>query len=173
MLANLGILILRVVVGAVLFAHGSQKMLGWFGGNGLKGTISWLGKTGARPAWFWGFMAALTEFGGGLLLILGFLSPLGSLGIIASMLTAIITVHWTKGFWSSKGGYEFPLVNLAAALALALTGPGAYSLDAILKISLPEPAALIIGLVLVVLGELALPLSQGHLPFFAGHHSHA
>ncbi len=97
-------------------------------------------------------IAALSEFVGGLLVVLGLLNPLGSLGIIASMLVAIIQVHLPNGFWNTNRGIEFPLVNLAAALALALTGPGAYSLDAALKLSLPEPAVIIAGLAAVILG---------------------
>lgn len=154
---NIGLLILRIVLGVIFLGHGSQKLFGFFGGSGLKGTTQWIGSMGLRPAWFWGWMASLSEFAGGLLLVLGFLSPLGSLGIIASMLVAIIQVHFPHGFWNTKGGIEFPLTNIAAALALAFTGPGAYSLDAALGITLPEPALLIVGLVAVI---LAIALSQ-------------
>ena len=130
----------------------------------MKGTIGWMGKMGLRPAWFWGFMVALCEFGGGALMTLGLLSPLGSLGIIAAMLVAIVEVHWPKGFWNSNGGIEFPLVNLAAALALGLLGAGSYCLDAALGISLPEPISLTGGLVLVILGVIALLLSKVSQP---------
>ncbi len=152
MTLDLAVLIARVVVGLLLFGHGSQKLFGWFGGHGLKGTAGWLGSMGMQPATFWAFMAGLSEAAGGLLLAIGFLTPLGSLGIIAAMLTAILTAHRGKGIWGTNGGSELPLTNLAIALAVAVAGPGAYSLDAILGIRLPEPLTLVGGLVLVVLG---------------------
>lgn len=160
MLFDLGLLVLRLVLGLTFVGHGSQKLFGWFGGSGLKTTIGWMGKMGFRPAWFWGLMAALTEFGGGILLALGFLSPLGSLGIIAAMSIAILKVHWSKGFWNTKGGIEFPLINLTAALSLGMLGPGFYSLDSALGLKLTEPATLAAGLGLVILGVIAALVSQ-------------
>jgi len=157
---SLGLFVLRLVLGITFLGHGGQKLFGWFGGPGLKGTIGWMTKMGARPAWLWGSLAALAEFGGGLLTLLGFLNPLGSLGIIAAMLVAIIQVHWKKGFWNTKSGFEFPLMNLTAALALGLTGTGVYSLDALLKISFPEPVTLLVGLAVVILGVVAQQVSQ-------------
>jgi putative oxidoreductase len=160
MAIDIGLLILRLVVGLILAGHGAQKLFGWFGGPGLEGTTGWLASLGLRPARFWGVMAGLSEFVGGLLLALGLLTPLGSLGIIGAMLMAIATVHAGKGLWNTNGGMELPLTNLAAALALALTGPGAYSLDSRLGIALPEPVTLWGGLLLVMLGVAAALLSQ-------------
>jgi putative oxidoreductase len=159
MLTDLGLLSLRLVIGLLLVGHGAQKLFGWFGGNGLKGMTQFTTKLGLWPASFWAFMAGLSEFGGGLLLLLGFLSPVGALGIAAPMLVAVLVVHWQKGLWASKGGGELPLVNLVAALALGLTGPGLFSLDALLGIALPEPLTLIAGIALVVLGVLVALLS--------------
>jgi putative oxidoreductase len=157
---SIGLLILRIVLGGVMIGHGAQKLFGWFGGRGLTGAYKMIEALGYRPVWFWACMSGLTEFGGGLLFLAGFLTPLGSLGIIAAMLTAIIKSHWKNGFWNTNRGFEFPLVNLTAALALALTGPGLYSLDALFKISLPEPITLLLGLVLVILGVLAQDLTK-------------
>ncbi len=159
---NLGILILRVVLGLTFMGHGSQKLFGWFGGGGMSGTIGMMEKMGLRWSTFWALIAALCEFVGGLLLALGFLNPLGSLGIIAAMLVAISQVHWPRGFWNSKGGFEFPLINLTAAFALALTGPGLYSLDAALGTYLPEPVVLLVGLALVIIGVLFEQSSLAH-----------
>lgn len=156
----LGLLVMRVILGLTFMGHGSQKLFGWFGGGGWQGALKMVGGMGLRPAWFWALVSGLSEFAGGLLVFLGFLSPLGSLGIIASMLTAIVKVHWRNGFWNSKRGVEFPLLSLATALALALTGPGPFSLDAALHIALPEPVTLIAGLVVVVAGFLAQELTR-------------
>jgi putative oxidoreductase len=145
---DLGLLVLRVLVGLVLAAHGAQKLFGWWGGPGLKGFTGWMASMGLTPAWLWGLMGGLGEFGGGLLLALGLLSPLGSLAIIGAMAMAIALAHWSKGFWGTKGGYEFPLVLLGASAVLGLTGPGAYSLDALLGIALP-PLLFWAGLVVV------------------------
>ncbi len=145
-------LILRVVVGLYLFGHGSQKLFGWFGGRGLKGTEGVMGMLGFRPTRFWAWTSALGETGGGLLLFLGFLNPVGPLLVVAVMLTAIFGAHWKNGIWNSNRGFELPLTNLAAALAVALGGPGSFSLDSALGISLPEPVVGIIGGLLVLIG---------------------
>jgi putative oxidoreductase len=92
---------------------------------------------GFRPPAFWAAVSMAGEAGGGLLLALGFLDPLGSLGIAASILVAMLAVHWPKGPWAAKGSYELPLTNLAVAIAIALTGPGRYSLDAALGTAFP------------------------------------
>jgi putative oxidoreductase len=146
----------------MFMAHGGQKLFGWLGGGGLTGTAAMMERIGRRPARLWAAIAGLAEFGGGLLTLFGFLNPLGPLGIIAAMLVAIIEVHWAKGFWNGQGGFEFTLTNLTAALALGLTGPGAYSLDAVLGTRLPMPLTLLVGLVLIVLGAVVESRALAH-----------
>jgi putative oxidoreductase len=155
MSVSLGLLILRVVVGLTLAAHGSQKLFGVWGGSGMAGWIEVVTKLRIRPAAVWAWIAALSEFGGGLLLAFGLLSPLGNLAIAGAMLVAIATVHWPNGFWNTKRGYEFNLTLIAAVTALALTGPGTYSLDQALGIHLPEPLTLVVGTIALVLGVAA------------------
>ena len=154
----LGLLILRVVTGLLLAAHGSQKVFGWFKGPGFAGATSYFQSLGFRPTWFWTLLVCLAEFGGGLLLALGLLTPLASLAIIADMIMAILKVKIANGFWASNNGYEFELTLLVISLALGLIGPGTYSLDAAIGFTLPVWGFLI-GLGVVVLvdaGGLAL-----------------
>ncbi len=146
---DIGTLILRLVLGVLMVGHGSQKLFGWFGGAGIGGTAGWLASFGLRPARFWAVLAGLVEFVGGILLALGLLNPLGSVFITASMIAAIVLVHWPR-VWVTEGGLEYPLVNIAATAAVALAGPGRYSLDAAMGITLPMPATYLLGLVVVV-----------------------
>ncbi len=145
MAVALGLLILRLGVGLILAAHGAQKLLGWWGGPGMTNWTGAMTRMRMRPPALWAWVSALGEFGGGLALAAGLLSPLGSLGVIGAMVVAIALVHWPKGFWVSKGGFEFNLSLIVGAAALAITGPGAYSLDSLLGLHLPEPWTLIVG----------------------------
>jgi len=147
-----GILILRLVFGLTLAAHGAQKVFGWWGGPGMKGWTGAMNHMRIRPATPWAWSSALAELLGGLGLALGFLNPLPSFAIAGSMLVAIALVHLPKGFFNAKGGFEFNLAILAAVAAVALIGPGAYSLDSALGIHLPEPGSLIVMTVLTILG---------------------
>lgn len=135
---DVGLLVLRLTVGSFLAGHGAQKLFGWFGGPGLRGADEQAEKLGMRPGQLWGPMNALGEFMGGVLSALGFLNPLGPISIAADMAVAIRRVHLHKPIWSMQGGAEFPLTNLAAALALAFGGPGRYSLDRLLGVRLPR-----------------------------------
>jgi putative oxidoreductase len=123
-----GLLFLRIVIGGIFFAHGAQKLFGWWGGGGLKGTAGWLGSMGFHAPSLMALLVALAE-SGGLLFALGLLTPLAALGMTSGMLVAIVAVHWKNGFWSSNGGYEFNLALLSAAVTVAATGPGRFSLD--------------------------------------------
>ena len=148
----LGLLVLRLVLGLILVGHGAQKLFGWWGGSGMTGWTGAMTRMRIRPVVPWAWMSALAEFVGGLLVAIGFLNPLGSFAIAGSMLVAIALVHWPKGFWTTKGGYEFNLLIIAAAAAVAIAGPGAYSLDTALGIHLPEPVLLIVGTLATLAG---------------------
>jgi putative oxidoreductase len=152
MLLSLGLLVLRVVVGLTLAGHGAQKLFGWWGGPGMKGWTQAMTRLRIRPAVPFAWLAALAELGGGLLLALGFLSPLGSLAIIGTMLVAIATVHWPNGFWAANRGFEFNLTLIAGAVAVSLTGPGTYSIDQAIGFRAPEPLTLLVGVIAVILG---------------------
>jgi putative oxidoreductase len=102
-----GLLLIRVVLGGIMAAHGSQKLFGWFGGPGLAGTEGWLESMGFKPARLHAVVVGLAEFGGGALLALGLLTPLGAAAIAGVMFVAIATVHWSNGFFNGSGGYEF------------------------------------------------------------------
>src|SRR5215475_4089890 len=128
---NIGILLLRLAVGLTLSVHGLQKLFGWFGGPGLNSTGQFFEeRLGFRPGRRHALLAGLAEAGGGLLLALGLLTPLGAAAAISVMVVAAFSFHTQRGFFADKGGYEYNLVLAAAALALAFTGAGSISVDA-------------------------------------------
>jgi putative oxidoreductase len=129
---SMALLIARLVLGLGIAAHGAQKLFGWFGGYGLAGTGGFFEGLGFRPGKLFAFGAGAGEFAGGLLLAVGLLGPVGPALMILVMTVAIGSVHWKNGFFVTSNGVEVPLLYAAAALILALTGPGAYSLDAVL-----------------------------------------
>ncbi|HEY3866139.1 MAG TPA: DoxX family protein [Solirubrobacteraceae bacterium] len=126
---KIGRLLLRLVVGGLFVGHGTQKLFGWFGGNGLDATAQGFEQLGLRPGRQNAIAAGAAEAGGGTLLALGLATPLAASVLIATMFTAIHRVHAKNGPWAGDGGYEYNLVLIAAALALAEVGPGALSLD--------------------------------------------
>jgi putative oxidoreductase len=131
------LLILRLVAGLTLAAHGAQRF-GWFGGSGFTKAVQGMQQQGFKPAWFWTGLMILGEAGGGLSLAFGFLTPLGAAGAVGAMFMAIVKVHWKHGFWNRDHGLEFPLQLLASSLTIGLVGPGRYSLDALFGIALPQ-----------------------------------
>ena len=113
---------------------------------------------GLKPGRFCSYLACISEFGGGILTVLGFLNPLGPLGVIGSMAMATTTAHKGKPIWVTEGGAELPVTNIAVATALILNGPGRYSLDGALGIRLPGWLAPL-GLAIIVLTALYGPSS--------------
>jgi putative oxidoreductase len=148
---DLALLLLRLVVGLYLAAHGAQKLFGWFGGPGLAGTQAFIGgMLGFRPARVWTLAISVTEFGAGLLMALGLLGPIGPIGVAAATLAIIVVAHWANGPWNSDRGYELPLTNLAVAIGVGLAGPGAYALDRVLGLSVPSAASELVALLSLI-----------------------
>lgn len=131
---GLGLLIIRVIVGLYFAAHGTQKAFGWFGGGGPAGTGAFFEQIGIKPGKPMALLAGLGELLGGILFLLGFLTPLAALFIIIPMIIAIKTVHGKNGLFSDKGGIEYNLVLIAVALGIALSGAGSISVDALYDI---------------------------------------
>ncbi|MDC2866254.1 MULTISPECIES: DoxX family protein [unclassified Bacillus (in: firmicutes)] len=125
---NIGLLIIRLIIGITFMGHGAQKLFGWFGGYGLKGTGGWMESIGLRPGVLMAFMAGATELLGGFLFAAGIFTWIGALFIVGTMLVSIITVHGKNGYWVTQNGFEYNLVLIAVAVGVALIGPGAYTL---------------------------------------------
>lgn len=135
MLGDLGLLLLRLTLGTVFLAHGAQKAFGSFGGPGFEGATGFIGSMGFRPARAWAALAVGGELVAGLLFVLGLLTPLAGLLVLATMAVAIAKVHGPKGFFVQNGGFEYNVVLIIAAVALAAVGPGTFSLDHLLGLA--------------------------------------
>ena len=156
MAMDAGLVVARVVFGLLMAAHGTQKLFGWFGGYGLAGTGGFFEQLGFRPGRLFAALASAAEVAGGLLLALGFLGPVGPAVILSVMVVAAATVHWPHGVFAQNNGIEVPLLYGVGAVALALTGPGVYSLDAALGLtSLWTPGLTLAFLAAGVLGAVA------------------
>ncbi|HEY4432354.1 MAG TPA: DoxX family protein [Paenibacillus sp.] len=129
---SVGILLMRLVIGIAFIGHGAQKLFGWFGGYGPKGTGGWMESIGIKPGVTMAVIAGILELVGGFMFAAGLLTPVAAVLIAATMLGAIIKVHAPNGFWSTSNGIEFPLTVLVVAVGIALTGPGSISLDALI-----------------------------------------
>ena len=130
---SLSQLALRIPVGIIFVAHGAQKLFGSFGGYGLEGTGQWMASIGLNPGYLMALLAGSGEFFGGLALILGLLVRPAAAVLAFTMVIAIVTVHIGNGLFMSNDGYEFGLALLAALVALAISGAGRGSLDAMLS----------------------------------------
>ncbi|PYO27946.1 MAG: oxidoreductase [Gemmatimonadetes bacterium] len=135
MVADLGLLLLRLTLGTVFLAHGAQKAFGAFGGPGFEAASGFIGSMGFRPARIWTALAVGGELAAGLLFVLGLLTPAAGLLVVATMAVAIAKVHGPKGFFVQDGGFEYNLVLIIAAVAVAAVGPGAFSLDHLLGLA--------------------------------------
>src|SRR3954470_10646257 len=124
-----GIAILRAVIGGLFVGHGLQKLTGAFGGHGLEGTGGFFETLGLYPGKHHATAAALSETGGGALLVAGAATPLAAATLTGTMTVAILKVHGQHGVWAQNGGYEYPLVLTAALFAITASGPGDPSLD--------------------------------------------
>ena len=131
---SIGILILRLAAGLTLAAHGTQKLFGWFGGYGLTGTGGFLEQLGFVPGKRNALFAGVAEGVGGLLLALGFATPLAAAVIIAVMTVASLSVHLKHGFFNHNQGFEYTMMLAVIALSIAMIGPGQFSLDAVLGV---------------------------------------
>lgn len=152
---KIGRLLLRLIVGGLFFGHGTQKLFGWFGGHGLDATSQAFDGLGLRPGRGNAIAAGAAEAGGGAALALGLATPLTASILTGTMLTAIHRAHLKNGPWLTNGGYEYNLVLIAAALALAEVGPGELSLDALLGQERSGPRWALAALLLGAAGALS------------------
>jgi putative oxidoreductase len=159
---TLGLLILRLLVGLTLAAHGSQKLFAWFGGGGLANTGAFFENAlGFRPGRTHATMAGLSEFGGGLLIAIGLFTPLACAAIVGVMAVAGWSAHRTNGFFITNGGYEYTAVLGGVAAALAFTGPGRFSFDHALGWNLSGAVWGFAAVILGGAGAVALMSSRG------------
>jgi putative oxidoreductase len=130
-----GLLLGRVVLGSLMAAHGAQKLFGWFGGQGLSATAGFFAQLGFRPGRLFAAAAGGGEIVAGLLMVLGLFGPLGPALMVTLMIVAAVAVHWGHGLFAMNNGIELPLLYAAGAALLALTGPGSYSVDALVGLT--------------------------------------
>jgi putative oxidoreductase len=146
-------LLARLFIGGMFIAHGTQKLFGWFGGPGIEGTTGMMEKLELAPPRANAYAASLSETLGGAAIALGVFTPAAAASLIATMTTAIRTVHLKNGFWSTGGGYEYNLTIIAALLLLVDGGPGDLSVDHALGIEETGAGAALAALALGVLGS--------------------
>jgi putative oxidoreductase len=146
-------LLARLFIGGMFIGHGTQKLLGWFGGPGIEGTTGMMDSLGLAPARTNAYAASLSETLGGVGIALGAFTPAAAASLIATMTTAIRTVHIKNGFWSSGGGYEYNLTIIAALLLIVDGGPGPLSVDSAFGIEETGAGAALAALAAGVVGS--------------------
>ncbi len=149
---DLGLLIIRLVVGGLIAGHGAQKLFGRFGGLGLDGTAGYLVTHGLRPGRLFAALAGLAELIGGLLLVAGLATPFAAALIVSTMIVAARTDHVGKGLWIFNGGAEYALTVASIGLGLAIVGPGGLSIDHRLGLEVAGPAGGLIALAVATIG---------------------
>ena len=166
-----GLLVLRLAFGLYLAAHGAQKLFGWFSGYGLNATGEFMVQLGFPSGRLFASTAAVTEVVSGLLVALGLFGPIGPALMLSVMIVAAISVHWQNGVFAMQNGIEVPLLYATGALAIALAGPGQFSLDALLGIaSIWTPRLTTLVLAAGVAGGVAnlmvrrIPVQGGQTP---------
>lgn len=130
---SIGLFLIRVIIGLTFAGHGAQKLFGWFGGYGPKGTGGWLDSIGIKPGVLAAVVVGFVELLGGLMFAGGLLTAAAGIVLALTMVGAIAKVHAKSGFWNTAGGFEFNLVLIAVLVGVALTGAGDISLDSLLK----------------------------------------
>jgi putative oxidoreductase len=166
-LIDIGLLVLRLVVGLTFAAHGAQKVFGWWEGPGIEGWRGGVQRMGFDPAPFWATASSLTELVGGLLLAVGLLTPVACGALLGMAIVIIAKVHLPRGFFNTQGGFEFPLVLGGSAVAVLLTGPGAISIDEALGLAFPAQIRLGLLAIGILVGLAAYAASR------AGARAHA
>ncbi|AHF68182.1 MULTISPECIES: DoxX family protein [Pseudomonas] len=127
--AGYGLTVLRIIVGIIFIAHGSQKLFGAFGGYGLEGTAQFMASQGLNPGYLMALLSGSVEFFGGLAVLIGLLARPAALGLAVLLLVAIFSVHIGNGLFMANNGYEFALALLGGAIAILIEGAGKLSVD--------------------------------------------
>src|SRR5246127_633327 len=149
---EIGLLVLRLVVGLAFAAHGAQKLFGAFGGAGIDGTGAFFEQLGLRPGRLQAHAAGVAELAGGLLIGLGLVTPFAAAALIGVMTAAVVTVHARNGFFVANNGFEYNLTPTAPLFALSAIGPGPWALDHALGLDLMSTAGALAALAAGILG---------------------